>query len=216
MLDVGTGTGKWAIDVGDLYPSTSILGTDLSPIQPGWLPPNVKFEVDDCCDEWLYKRPFDFIHTRGLYGCVADWDAFYSQALHHLQPGGYIEQAELGIVAASDDGTAKGTKIEELGILGLEAGDKFGKSLRTVDEMKDGMTRAGFVDVTVQHFKVPIGPWPKDKHLKTLGRYMRLVWEESLEMWTMLLWTKVLGVSRHDPLPSGVTRLTHTSGQERR
>ena len=60
--------------------------------------------------------------------------------------------------------------------------------------MKDGMERVGFVDVTEHRFKLPVGPWPKDKHLKTLGRYTRLAWEESMEMWVMMLWTRVLGV----------------------
>lgn len=201
--------------MGDLYPSATVIGTDLSPIQPEWAPPNVKFEVDDCCDEWLYRKPFDFIHIRGLYGCVSDWDELYSQALKHLRPGGYIEQAEAGILVGSDDGSARGTEMERFGALGLEAGDKFGKSLRTVDEMKDGMIRAGFVDVTVHYFKMPIGPWPKDKHLKTIGRYMRLAWEESLEMWSMFMWTKILGVSYYYPYSLG-NWLTHTSGLERK
>jgi hypothetical protein len=31
VLDVGTGTGIWAIDFGDEHPETSVLGIDLSP-----------------------------------------------------------------------------------------------------------------------------------------------------------------------------------------
>ena len=54
ILDVGTGTGIWAIDAAYLYPDAHILGTDLSPIQPAWVPPNCQFEVDDCELEWLY------------------------------------------------------------------------------------------------------------------------------------------------------------------
>jgi methylase of polypeptide subunit release factors len=34
ILDLGTGTGIWAIDMADKYPSASVLGTDLSPVQP--------------------------------------------------------------------------------------------------------------------------------------------------------------------------------------
>lgn len=64
----------------DLHPSAEVIGTDLSPIQPQFIPPNLTFEVDDCCDEWIYKNKFDFIHVRGLYGCVADWSEFYKDA----------------------------------------------------------------------------------------------------------------------------------------
>lgn len=34
ILDLGTGTGIWAIEVADRYPSASVIGTDLSPVQP--------------------------------------------------------------------------------------------------------------------------------------------------------------------------------------
>ena len=69
----------------DLFPSATVTGTDLSPIQPSWVPPNVQFEVDDCTDEWLYgKDTFDFVHIRGLYGCVSDWDHFYKQAFKYV------------------------------------------------------------------------------------------------------------------------------------
>jgi hypothetical protein len=51
--------------VGDEYPSASILGVDLSPIQPQWVPPNVRFMVDDVESPWLHKPDsLDFIHAR--------------------------------------------------------------------------------------------------------------------------------------------------------
>lgn len=34
FLDIGTGTGIWAIDFADEYPSATVIGTDISPIQP--------------------------------------------------------------------------------------------------------------------------------------------------------------------------------------
>ena len=36
ILDCGTGTGIWALDVGEVYPSAEVIGVDLSSIQPEW------------------------------------------------------------------------------------------------------------------------------------------------------------------------------------
>lgn len=66
VLDVGTGTGIWAIDVADENTSFSVVGTDLSPSQPEWVPPNCRFEIEDASkDEWTFKEnTFHFIHIR--------------------------------------------------------------------------------------------------------------------------------------------------------
>lgn len=47
ILDIATGTGDWAIKMGDLFPRSEIIATDLSPIQPRNVPPNVNFFVED-------------------------------------------------------------------------------------------------------------------------------------------------------------------------
>ena len=47
ILDIATGTGDWAIQMGDLFPQSEITATDLSPIQPAEVPPNVNFYVED-------------------------------------------------------------------------------------------------------------------------------------------------------------------------
>lgn len=36
ILDIGTGTGLWAIEMADRFPNAIVTGTDLSPIQPTW------------------------------------------------------------------------------------------------------------------------------------------------------------------------------------
>src|SRR5688500_15639656 len=44
VLDLGAGTGLWAIRLGDEHPGAAqVVGNDLSPIPPEWCPPNVKF-----------------------------------------------------------------------------------------------------------------------------------------------------------------------------
>ncbi|KAL1303402.1 hypothetical protein AAFC00_006794 [Neodothiora populina] len=56
ILDVATGTGIWAVDMADTYPSAEVIGVDLSPIQPQMIPPNLAFEIDDVESDWLSIR----------------------------------------------------------------------------------------------------------------------------------------------------------------
>ncbi|KAK1146255.1 hypothetical protein N8T08_003345 [Aspergillus melleus] len=82
VLDIGTGAGIWAVEVGDQYPNIKmVLGSDLSPIQPDLVPPpNVVFEVDDVEAEWPPRRPFDLIHARYMCGSIQDWPKLFHQA----------------------------------------------------------------------------------------------------------------------------------------
>lgn len=64
-----------------------------------------------------------------------------------------------------------------------------------MDEAKEKMVKAGFVDVQEHRFKCPVGPWAKDPRLKVLGKYNRLQWEMGIEGWSMMLLTNFLNVS---------------------
>lgn len=47
VLDLGTGTGLWAIEVADELADARIIGTDLSPVQASFVPPKLGFLVDN-------------------------------------------------------------------------------------------------------------------------------------------------------------------------
>jgi len=79
ILDVGAGTGVWWIEMGDLYPSAEIIGIDLSGDMPAFVPPNVKFEIDDAEEPWTFSQLFDYIHTRYMTGGIKDWPAYIEQ-----------------------------------------------------------------------------------------------------------------------------------------
>ena len=75
--------------VGDEYPSAQILGVDLSPIQPVWVPPNVKFMVDDVESEWLEPENFyDLVHARHVTQAFKNFPTLLERAYrytpHHL------------------------------------------------------------------------------------------------------------------------------------
>lgn len=200
ILDLGTGTGIWAIDMGDRYPSASVIGNDLSPIQPSYVPANVQFEVDDFCDPWTYSAStFDMIHARQIFGCVLDYPKLYAEVMKALKPGGWYEQVEVDVVVQSEDGSIAGTAFEQWGPLTVEAGKRFGKSMRVLNEMRDAMVDAGFEDVTEARFKWPLGGWAKDKKMKELGRYNAASWDQGMDGWVLYLFTKYLDVRLGNP-----------------
>ncbi|KAH7471942.1 hypothetical protein FOMA001_g13502 [Fusarium oxysporum f. sp. matthiolae] len=194
VLDLGTGTGIWAMDFADEYPSAEVIGTDLSPIQPKWTPPNCTFEVDDFEAEWLYSKPFDFIHSRELEGCISDEDALFRRAFQHLKPGGYIEFQAAYPRWLSDDGTAEKAENAQSWLKTLIDGSaKFGKSLEGAIGWKEKLEKAGFVDVKQEIFKIPIGAWPKDPKLKEIGRYQIIQQIQAVESYTPRIYGTVLG-----------------------
>ncbi|KAL3476804.1 S-adenosyl-L-methionine-dependent methyltransferase [Aspergillus californicus] len=195
VLDVGTGTGIWAVDFADDHPSAEVIGTDLSPIQPSFVPPNLRFEIDDATDTWVYpENHFDLVHVRSLYGAVSDWPTFYRNALNTLRPGAWIDQLEMSIQFRSDDGTV--TDDHVLSVWSktfIAAGEKFGKTFQTAELAKGYMQEVGFQNVTEQRFKLPIGPWSKDAKLKKLGMWNLVHCEQGIEGWAMALLTRVMG-----------------------
>ncbi|QDS72871.1 hypothetical protein FKW77_007448 [Venturia effusa] len=199
VLDLGTGTGIWAIDFADQYPSAAVSATDLSPIQPDLVPPNLEFFVDDFTSEWTFTpASFDFIHARCIYGCVADYDTLYSEVFKALKPGAYFEQAEISVFPKSDDGSLVGTFLDTWGPMAIECGEVFGKSFGIAEHTEELMKKAGFVNVRYQTFKWPIGPWPKDPGLKRIGAYNRMAWEDGMEGWAIYLFTNYLGWKKEE------------------
>jgi len=193
-LDLGTGTGIWAIDFADQYPSATIIGNDLSPIQPPWTPPGVSFEVDDFEADWTYTRPFDYIHGRELVGSVKDLDRLTRQALAHLKPGGWFELQTVRPQTFSDDGSHEKAKYTlQLSSLLLEASAKFGKPLGENENWEETLKKAGFTDVVFRVIKVPMGPWPKDPKQKEIGKCFRVQFLEAISSYSVGLLPAVLG-----------------------
>ncbi|KAH7156006.1 S-adenosyl-L-methionine-dependent methyltransferase [Dactylonectria macrodidyma] len=194
VLDLGTGTGIWAMDFADEHPSAQVIGTDLSPIQPKWTPPNCVFEVDDFETDWLYERPFDFIHARELEGCIGNEEKLFQRAFQHLAPGGYVEFQATNASFLSDDGTAEKAESAQLWVKQLVEGTaKFGKPMDGVPKWKEMLEKTGFVDVEQLIYKVPVGGWAKDPKLKEIGRFQGIQQAKAVESYTPALFARILG-----------------------
>jgi hypothetical protein len=186
----------WAIDIADQFPTAEVTATDLSPIQPKWVPPNLHFYVDDCETEWTFDHQFDFIHIRNLGGSIQNWPQLIARIYANLKPGGYLEAVDWETGSKTDDGTLPKDSafqkwMDELN----DAAVKFGREMRTAAKLKGWIEGAGFEDVNEEVNKVPVGTWPKDPKLKEVGGFAGALLEESLEPYSLALYTRVLGWS---------------------
>ncbi|KAJ8062656.1 hypothetical protein OCU04_009178 [Sclerotinia nivalis] len=194
VLDVGTGTGIWAIDFADQYPSSHVVGCDLSPIQPGWIPPNLEFEIDDVEDTWRYSQKFDFIHIRSLGGSIASWPHLLQQAFDNLNEGGYIELVDFEYHGYSDDGTGDLAPSFQKWQAGLDEASKlFGRELNVAMKFKDWLNEAGFEAVVEKHWKLPMAPWARDRRNKEIGLYMQQNMLDATVAYGMAHFTRILG-----------------------
>ncbi|CAI6338941.1 unnamed protein product [Periconia digitata] len=181
ILDIGTGTGKWAIEM------------DLSPIQPEWVPNNVKFVIDDANEEDWMLDPMDFIHTRLLIGCFEDFREVIKSSYRHLKPGAWMESQEIMPTVYCDDGTMAGSwPYAEWVQTQDQAAMNLGKPLRIANKLKRWYEQAGFVDVHEEVFKLPLNSWPKDPQFKMLGRFNETCYLDGLQAWSLQLFTRGL------------------------
>jgi SAM-dependent methyltransferase len=193
VLDMGTGTGIWAMEMGDLCPQAEFLGNDLSPLQPSWVPPNVRFEVDDIESPWAYGTKFDFIFGRTLPCAVSDWSRLMKQAYDNLRPGGWVEFQDFDIAFYSDDGSySPSSDTAKFIQLLLQAARESGKVASPGPQLEEWVRGAGFQNLVHQRIKLPVGPWPKEQRQKDIGLFNLVQCIDSLEAFSMRLFTSVL------------------------
>jgi len=196
ILDLGTGTGIWAIDIAELYPGAEVIANDLSPIQPKWVPPTLIFEVDDVESEWPTRKPFDFIHGRYLAGSIQDWPKLMQQCFSQTSVGGWAEFQDLHLENYSlDDSIPEKHAVNDLYTYIVEACDEIGRPASPGTKLKGWMQDAGFRNVHETIFKLPLGPWPKDEKERQIGAINMMQMLDGLEAFTINLFTNILGWS---------------------
>ncbi|EFQ32537.1 methyltransferase domain-containing protein [Colletotrichum graminicola M1.001] len=208
ILDIGTGTGNWAVEMGEQYPLAKIMGIDISAaLLPTTVPPNVVFEVEDVTNDWARERgSLDFVHVRNLVGGgVPDWRALFQQTYEHLKPGGQIEFSEVRtrffdlVGNSSDEPTAPTeeekdssmmTACREFEVRFAEMAAVAGVDFDPIPKIPAILTDVGFEKVGRWSDLVPIQAVGHDEKMVRKGGQFAQMLEYGLENYSLAVFAK--------------------------
>ena len=196
-LDIGTGTGIWAIDFADQYPSCIVTGTDISPIQPNYVPVNCRFYVEDVeSPQGWAENNLDYIHGRMLVVGLKNWAQIFQRAYDALKPGGWIELQDLNFPIRCDDESAppESPLMAWSGHM-LEGAARFGIDLSISNRFPTMLAEAGFVNINSETAAWPTSRWPKDKKMKEISTWVQQNFLEGIQGFSSAIFTRGLGWS---------------------
>ncbi|KAK3175584.1 hypothetical protein K4F52_010142 [Lecanicillium sp. MT-2017a] len=180
-----------------MFPGANVIGVDISPIQPNLVPTNLCFQVDDVEMEWNYRFGLDFINARGLSGSIKDVRKFLAQAHESLNVQGWLELSDIVLDTVSDNDMLKpGSKIKEWESHMKDASSRNGRPIDSPTFYEERMIAAGFCNVTVKTYELPLNEWPTDEAKKELGRYCLEIFANNLFAWSADLFIRILGWTR--------------------
>lgn len=158
VLDVGCGTGQWALEVDEQFPGATVIGLDLNlprvPVSTtlGFVRANMLRGLP------FADASFDVVHERLLATAVPvdGWLAFVQDLVRTVRPGGWVELVE---PMMTFDGA--GPALSRLSDLMLRMAAERGlDTTSTVFRILDGyLHHAGLEHIERRTFRVPMGEW---------------------------------------------------------
>ncbi|KAL7621005.1 hypothetical protein AAE478_008317 [Parahypoxylon ruwenzoriense] len=184
ILDLGTGTGVWAIEMAARYPQAKITGIDVYPIQRRkGVPPNVRFKIDDVENAWdCADGTLDFVHARSIAGGVRDWPALIRKAYAKLKPGGLLEVTEINLQILDFDGKFAEAELCP-GFLQLfhDLGGRVGVNFDPGPRVFDWLIEADFEKIVRRSEILPLGNWAGDDKLRARQTLMNKITSEHFD-----------------------------------
>ncbi|KAF9878399.1 methyltransferase domain-containing protein [Colletotrichum karsti] len=130
---------------------------------------------------------------------LRDWPTFVGRVYHALTPNGWAEFSDMSVLYGCDDGTlTEDHALMKWDRLFIEACDTLGREHSPGPKLEGWVRQARFKNIRHHHFKIPLGPWAKNPHMKDLGWHNLAQTMEGLDAFTLKLFISVLGWKREE------------------
>ncbi|KAA1469193.1 S-adenosyl-L-methionine-dependent methyltransferase [Dentipellis sp. KUC8613] len=98
ILELGAGSGAWAIQAAKQFPGAEVIASDISPIPPRPLPPNLRFERADLTQPLPFApASFDIVHLRFVLAHIPHGSSLLPQIAALVAPGGWLLVDDLNL-----------------------------------------------------------------------------------------------------------------------
>jgi SAM-dependent methyltransferase len=158
ILDVGTGTGIWAIEMARQYPRAQVIGVDIGTSSfKTDLPENCVLQSGNVMEHLPFPdQTFDYTHQRFLVAAIpaARWPDVVRELVRVTRPGGWVELLEINNVFQNP-----GPETRHLCEWITSVSTMLGFDANAVPSIGRWLEEAGLERVETQDIVVPLGEW---------------------------------------------------------
>ncbi|KAJ6483820.1 S-adenosyl-L-methionine-dependent methyltransferase [Mycena vitilis] len=168
ILELGCGSGAWAIQAATEFPDAQIFSVDVSPLPDRKIPSNISFKLGDLTRALDFEEiTFDVVHARFVMIHVPDGESVIKRAAALVKPGGLLILEDADITSMLRTGGKAAQEYTSRLIPAFESrkcDPELGRKLASI------MTSTGyFPDVQVHKVAVPMSENGADAALNELG-----------------------------------------------
>ncbi|KAJ7902106.1 S-adenosyl-L-methionine-dependent methyltransferase [Mycena olivaceomarginata] len=174
ILEIGAGSGAWAIRAAKQYPEADVVAVDMNPLPARPLPSNLRYQKVNVLEPFPFPTgSFDVVHIRLVLCHLPDGLEVLSRIIDLVAPGGWVLVDEIDW-SANFEGLDKAPGIKGglsalvHGMQAVNGHPHFGKTLKAYLDSSSQLSEIHFEEVDL-----PFNPIPDEPRVAGLARTMK-------------------------------------------